>query len=267
MDTVIVNGRDLSDFGFVLERPNGTTDGLFSDYDTAPVAGRYGAVPVSAYPKVQPRDLSFTGHLNGSNMESAYMALRDWVSRGMVEISTGLNTGIVYHGWYQSAPGNPLPPAMLSDWGALALNFRCLDPLAYDNYERVIALTTARARIPQGSGPIAGLIRVKGVTTSPLVITKRDHAGRVTGTLTLGFSGSDFTLAAEDRVELDSNAGTIRRFTNGVMTDAMSYLVAASSFPLVIGRDECDRENSAWATLEISSGGSSGEWIGARTWA
>ena len=268
MDTVLVNGRDLSDLGFVLDKPVGLTDGLFSDYDTAPVAGRYGVVPLSAYPKVQPRDLSFTGHLNASSLEAAYVALRAWVSAGMVEITTGLNTAKVYHGWYQRATGNPLPPALLSDWGSLTLDFKCLDPLGYDAYERVIALSTARARIPQGSGPLAGLIRIKGPTTSPLTITKRDHAGRVTGALTLGFSGMSFTLAAEDRVEIDSSAGTIRRYTNGTMSDAIRYLVASSSFPLVIGRDECDRDNSAWATLEVSSGLStgSGEWIGARTW-
>lgn len=269
---VYVNGRDLSDFGFVLETPTGPTDGLVEDYDTVPVAGRYGEVPMSAQSKVGPRELTFTGHLNAdSGLEAAYTALRGWISRGLVEITTGLDTTKVYHGWYQRAPGNPLPPALLSEWGSLSLTFRCLDPLGYDAFEKVVALSTARARIPQGTGPLVGLIRVKGVTTSPLTITKRDHAGRVTGTLSLHTNGDglSFTLGAEDRVEFDSNAGTIRRFTSGTMADAMGHLVAASQFPLVIGRDECDRDGSGWATLEISAGlgaGASGEWIGARTW-
>lgn len=270
-DTWIVNDRDLRDLGFYIDRFNGPTDGIVVETETIDAPGRAGVIPVSPEGNVSVRDLSCRGHLEAATaaaLEAKYTALKDWVSRGMTEIRTGLNSGKVFHGWYQRAMGDPLAPQLLRRWGSIALTFRCFDALGYDLYERVITLSATPAQIPQSNGPLSGAIRVKGVTTSPLTAIVRDHAGRTIGTVTLGFTGQSFTLGANDRVEINSQAGTITKYTAGVASDAMQYLVAASNFPIVIGKDASDRDAGAYATIEISTGlstGASAEWIGART--
>lgn len=270
-NVIVINGRDLADFGFIVESFEGPSDGVVVEMDAADAPGRYGAFLAGPEGTVQAREVVASGFLSASSpaaLDATYTALKDWISRGMVEIRTGLNLAKVFHGWYRESPGNAYPPQLASDSGSLRVVFRCFDPLGYDEYERVIALSAAPAQLPQSNGPLAGAIRVKGQTTSPLTIIARDHAGRVIATLTLGYSGNTFTLGANDRVEINSLAGTITRFTAGVASDAMPYMVPASDFPIIIGKDASDRAAPSYATLEISTGlatGASGEWIGART--
>jgi hypothetical protein len=265
-----VNDRDLRDLGFHIDRFNGPTDGVFVEHETTEAPGRYGEIPMSPEGKSKARDLSCRGHMEAASpaaLEAAYDALKDWVSRGMCEIRTGLNASKTYHGWYRQASGDPVPPQLLRRWGSVALSFRCFDPLAYDRYERVITLSATPAQIPQGHGPLAGVIRAKGPSTSPLIITKRDHAGRPTGILTLGFAGKLFTLGANDRVEIVNSLGTITKYTAGVASFAEEFMLASSDFPLVIGKDESDRLGQSYATLEVSGLGSGGsaEYLYART--
>jgi hypothetical protein len=270
MNTLIVNDRDLSELGFVLDTFTGPTDGVAIDVETIDLPGRYGQIPVAPEGPAEVRELTFRGHIEAATaavIDAQYAALRGWVAREMVEIRTGLAPDKVFHGRYRRASGDPLRPMLLTEWGSLSLNFRCLDPLAYDRYERVITLSATRSAIPGGTGSLAGAIRVKGPTTSPLTITKRDHAGRVTGVCALGTAADPFTLGANDRVEINNLTGTIQRYTAGVMTDAIPFLTVTSDFPLIGMPDEWDRDAEAWMTLEVSGlSGGSAEWIGTRTW-
>lgn len=245
--------RDLRDLGVEVRTITGPVDGLTFEWETMPLPGHYGILPVSPEGRVPMRPLVVQGHVRG-DPDAAYDRVKAWCGRGLCELRTALNAEKVYYGWYHDLRGELPHPMLRRQWGQVTLRWDVFSPLAYARYARVIALSSTPTPIPQGSGPVSGAIRIAGPTTSPLVITVRNHAGIPIGVLTLGDASNPFTLGAADRVEIDSPGRTITRFVNGVAEDAISFLTGESDFPLVIGRDDVDLEAEAWATIEVSQG-------------
>lgn len=260
--------RDLRDLGVEVRTITGVVDGLAFEWEAVSLPAHYGLQPVSPEAPASMRPLVVQGHVRGTSIDTAYEAIKAWCGRGMCELRTGLNAEKVFYGWYRDVRGELPHPMLRRSWGQITLRWDVFSPLGYDRFARVLTLGSDPTPIPQASGPVTGTIRVTGPTTSPLLITLRNHAGRPLAFLQLGEAGNAFTLGSTDYVVIDSPGRSITKVAAGVSSEALSFLTGPSTFPLVIGRDDADLEGQGWATLEVSGLGTnaSAEYLHLRTY-
>jgi len=263
-DIVYLGGVDADALGLSLTGLPGAWSSPASPYDTLAVA-RYDGVRLrQPVPEIGPRQLELEGIIradSAATTEVVRQTLRDAVADRLVSIRYGYQPAREYFGVLTALEAGLFAPGNLAGWATVRMTFLLPDPWAVDTVQS-FATGGAGERVPValGTGPTRCYVEVTG-GASPYVLTYRDHAGQVLGTLT--YSGP--TLGAGDALVVDgTNGGDVWIRTGTTRTQALADVADGYAFPVFSARDGV-RAVSSWPTVETSTGTVSVSY--ARRWA
>lgn len=225
---------------------------LTFDRETASLPGAIAGV-AGPDARVGPRMVRIQTLLNATNLvtrDAELSKLTDlFPVDTLVELRFGDSPDKVLEGVVQAERSAAYAGELSFTYGAIYVGFDilCADGSKRDRFASCRVLGNFRKAIPLGNLPSAGIITINGSGSDP-VITYRDAGGNTVGTMTL-----TVTLGADDRIVIDLYHKTIKRFDNGVETDAINTWTAGDWF--VTDANDGDYATSSWPTLQCTLAG------------
>lgn len=256
-ETIYVNDHDLeADLGLTdvsITELNGWGAGIEYRRTMTAIPGAFGATaaPDSA---MQPRRLRITARLDAGAVASRDAELSELLDAftGLVEMRFGDSIDKVLEALVdtESSVGESgisfVNPELL-----VTLDLVCPDPAKRDRYLQSIAgAAAARVSIPLGTLPSHGVIYIMGAATNP-TLTYRDSGGN--SIQTMAFT---VTLGTTEYLAIDLTLKTVKKYTAGVESDALSTWTGGSPSGGFIVPDpqHGSYASSSWPTLETSTG-------------
>lgn len=237
--------------GMIVEAVDGWLDSPSARDRTTQLPTRVGAIVLAPDSETAPRSISVRGVIQGTslaNVRTRIEQLKDLLFRGTVELRFADHPDRVIYARCQEKHLLVTPPQFTYPKSKFGISFLCPDPLIYAVSPTLVAFGTAfRAACPLGTAPSAPVIRLMGPATNP-VISYRDQAGTVRGSMTFGA----LSLLSTDYIELDCEFCSASKHTSGVKSNILSSL-SAGGF-LLLDPHHADYANAVWPTIEASSG-------------
>ena len=261
-----LDGFDMTRLGLLVT--DGLTDhraGPQVSVPSAAIPGRVGAVLLSNYQTIGPRAFDVSAVQQSTTLAQLEANTDDLKRRaydGLVEVRLADSTARHYNARCMRLEVAPRAP-VLWDGGIVRqdvrLRFVADDPLAYDNTDQSVGLSTATAELPTGTGDSLPSVVVNGPTTQGFTLTVKDQAAATIFTLTLS---STVTLSSTEFVTVNSAAGTVVGTTGD---NLIATLSTGSQFPVVRAQDGAG-STSPWPTIEVDTTGVTGTVTYARAW-
>ncbi len=256
---LFVNDFDTSSLGLIVSDVDGWLHAPSTRDKTTLLPTRVGAVLLAPEPETAPRNLVINGVIRRTSVASTRAALLDLqerLYRGTVELRFADDPEKVYYARCTDVDWLGQPPQFLNPYGRLTIRATCHDPLIYDRTGMVIGFTAARVPIPLGTAVSAPTLRVLGAATNPVLIY-RNQGGLVRQTMAF-----TVTLLATDYLEVDGELFTVKKFTSGVESNAISTLTSGDF--IALDPQDGDPATDGYPTLEVSPG--SGECLYRKAW-
>lgn len=245
---LFVNGRDVSDFRYRVARFTGSLGTGTREGETLPLLGRAGEARGTPARWVG-RDFVVEGWVQSASPAALVVDLRGLtalMSRGLVELRTLHDSGIVFYGELRDQEITALAPQGVQAVALAKYTFRLLSPVAYAVVPDVLAgVANERVAIPVGSHDSAPDVYICGAATNP-VLTLRSSAGDALLTVTF-----TITLAATDYLILQSHIARLRKCVSGVITDCDSIASTGNPYPVI---QTAYTSANGLPTLETSAG-------------
>jgi hypothetical protein len=140
----------------------------------------------------------------------------------------------------------PDGPAYAAVSGSFTATFVANDVFFYSTIPSSRGFGATATAIPIGTAPSAGVIRIYGPATNP-VLTVRNAAGSVVHTI-----GLTKTLAATDYEEIDLEATTIANYASGVKTTDDASLSSGDIEAFCFSPEDGDVLSGSYPTIECS---------------
>lgn len=249
--TIGINGVPVESYGLLVTSIDGWLNGPSYQHRTAQVIGRLGARMVTPGIGSDVRTISLEGYLQPSSLADRRTKL-DALHRaltGRLSVTTSDNLTRECFAHLTNLGVKPVagelwtgaPEAMVR------VQLTCVDPLWYDVTPQSIsaaAVATPVAFDTSGAAPYRRLkIILQGGVTNPTLTLKRATGATLA---TMRFTGV-LTSAEYLEIDCDPDVATIKKWSGGTATDAMSWLNAADTFFAVDPLDV--------PTLEVSGTG------------
>lgn len=249
--TIFINGRDLSDVGLELTAIRGWFD-LPSLSRSAEQLTNTTGHALGTGVRVNSRTVELGFYLKPqllADRATAMDAVADTFT-GLCELRFVDKPGRVIRAYAEAVTtvAENETVGMIEPALSLRVTMVAYDALVYDIEPTVAALTTANTEIPLGSAPSGGILTLMG-SFSSVVITYKNHAREVVGTLTL--TG---TVNSDEYVEVDLNNRTITKISNTGVRDETAYSMKSSGSWFQLDPGHGNRTVGAWPTLSLSAG-------------
>lgn len=256
---VIVNGVNLSTFGFRLERELvGWKSSPQIKQNVVQVPGREAAVIIGPV-TYEPRTLVAGGYQRvwadmptGTTLSEIWDSLQRQLMGEDLRITLEGSEEREYVGICTRIEYTPIPPVLAQTVHRVQLNFECRDPFAYTVTDTVLSVGASPVSLPLGTAPVRPRLRIGGVS-NPVVIY-RNGAGTEMSRFTL--SG---TFATGTPLIINSATSTLT--LEGGSPAAQFYV--SGSFPRL---DPEHAVGGTMPTLLISPSPSLGEVRYRRAW-
>lgn len=248
-EVAYINDAPLTDLGlYVTAHPRWLSSAAYS-FPVATLPGSMGGI-ASDVATVEPMGFSITARLVPASLTAREEAINAVQQRlkGLLEVRYADQPDKVLEGWLDSVEVEPQAAGQgFVDPGLLvALNFRSARPYKRDRYGRAVAFGSTRTEVKLGDLPSAGLVRIMGAATNP-VLTYRGTNGEALKTL-----GFTITLNSTDFLEVDLGKRTIYKSVSGTRTRVDS--VRTSGYFFNLDPHDGTPEFDDFPTLEVSAG-------------
>jgi hypothetical protein len=251
--SLFANGRDVEALGLRVFTCKGPWDIPQITDPTLVIPGRLGLVRTGAATQMAARTITLTGAIYRSdaprtNADVLAMldVLKPLLALGVLELRTATQPTRSYLCRLATFDVTMHGAAFAAGSADFSLTLTCTDPLGYDTDPSGIGFAAAPIAIPLGTGPSAGLLRIMGPATSP-VVTYRDLTGAIVHTL--GFTR---TLLATDYEEIDLDLLKVTRVQSGVATNDIAALTSGDLEDFVLRPEDGDALAGVYPTLECS---------------
>lgn len=265
LTTMWLNDFDTSRLGLIVESLDGWLDSPSTRDRVSQLPTRTGAIILAPDAETAPRTLAIGGLIRRNTMALVRSSIDELKSRlfaGTIEVRfRGHPDRVAYARCeeHRFIPGAPQFAEAITAkaWGRVTFSLFCPDPLVYEREATIVGFTATRRQVPLGTAVSAPTIRIMGPATNPSV-RMRDARGVVKTEMQFGAT----SLLSTDYLEVDCERFTVKRFTSGVESNAISALTSAGAF---IALDPQDGDGgSVYPTLEVTSG--TGEAHYRRSW-
>ncbi len=245
---VTLNGKDLGTLGLIVSRVIGWRDMPTTRRKTARLAGRDGDTPVSDALEVSPRTVT----IEGAIVQDTFAEMKSSVD----EIGGRLRVASIVRFIdnddrfmnIHTAQYEVLPLA--AQFTAASIGIRiiltALDPTIFETANTQISFTITKNNMALGNIPVRPLITINGAVTNPSIIYRDDGSNII--------SQMDIvaTVAAGDRIEIDSTLHTVKHFIGGSPSNIIDNVTGP--FPILDPEDADDQfaASPVWPTLECT---------------
>jgi hypothetical protein len=251
--SVYVNDLDLETLGFTVEEVLGLDDASEVALPVQGVAGMAGGVIMATREaKIDPREITITGHLIRSSTTALDAALTQLkgVLTGLVELRSVRNLTRVAVGYRQSIVEAPFKAQYRRAQTKLTVRLLCPDPYLYDRSPITMSAGAVPVACPLGTAPVKPRLVLIGAGASATV-TYRDAGGVARAAMGFTFSPSH---GATDYLDMDLDAGVFLNSAAGTVTDGYAKWTTKTDGLIVLDPADGDPITGAGPTLETSSG-------------
>lgn len=253
---VKIDGTDLDQYGVILDRDaSGWRDGIPRNFDLRSLPGRVGQVVMDRNATSPSRTLVLSGQQRAdsrSQLQTYEDDLKAAVYDGRLEVIFDDRPNRFYKAWSNGTPSfDPVGPQFVAPHAQdVQIELVVPDPLAYSTQELTVGFAGSQTAVPQGTGPVAPVIKIDGVTDPTIIY--RDGDGNEVTRLELTASISS-TWTIDCALQTITDAGGNNQYST----------LSGGDFITMHGRDE----TSAGApTLEISGSPSQADAIYRRSY-
>lgn len=253
---LVVNDRDLADFGWMTETASGITGVVAMRTPTVQLAGSLGVLPTTPDPETGARALVFSGYVEAATnatLRAQLQSLLDYVSHGALEVRTAHDTGRFYVARFAGTT-LPINDPTFSSAATMArgtIAFDVTTPFQVERAPRTYPIlttgTSGRVYIPLGTGPTRPLIQIRGAATNPK-LTLYDAFGVKVGEMNFTIS-----LGADDFLGIDCLTRRVSKSVAGTITAADSTRKLGDDFFNLLPRLG-SQDAGRYVLLELSSG-------------
>lgn len=243
-----IDDVDLSTLGFQLVRSTGLDDAVPLEPTVVEVPALGHDIEASIYGVQRPRTVTLRLRFRTSDsaaLLAAMHGLRARTVNRLVRLRHSQRTG---QELVMRCKGLPVEAGRVRWVAPFAweptLELVALDPTYRDTSDQVVAFTAATA-VPMGtadSRPVVTLTASGGAVTDP------SYTVRNSGGVTVGVVPFTVVLASGDALEVDAEAGTVRRRISGVWSNARSLVPIGQVIPTLRASDG-DWLTSSWPTI------------------
>lgn len=264
MPSLLVNGTDLAELGFVLSDMQPWLSGPRLVRTLTAMSGFTGAIP-STSATVESRLITARSLVRPTTF-AARLALLDGLAdltmHGMNELVFPDAPDRVMRGLYVSSDVEIYAPRFVSTEGEVTVGWVCPDAAKYDRQPRGVVLGTTPKPIPMGTLPSGGIWRIMGPLSGAISLQYRAQNGVLLGELTV--TG---TLTTSEHLDVDLDQRTITKWSNvGVATSAYSWK-ASTTYWFRLDAGDGTRSLSEWPTLQQSIAAGGGLFLYRRAYA
>ncbi|GAB1340878.1 hypothetical protein [Gemmatimonas sp.] len=264
MPTLLVNGTDIADLGFVLTDIQPWLSGPKLVRALTALPGFTGAIPAESA-TVESRLITATSLIEPPTFAarlSLLDGLADLAMHGMNELVFPDAPDRIMRGLYLSSDVEVYAPRLVSTDGRVTVGWVCPDAAKYDRQPKGIVLGTTPKAIPLGTLPSGGIWRIMGPLSGAITLQYRAANGVLLGELTV--TG---TLTTGEHLDVDLTERRITKWSNvGVATSAYSWK-ASTSYWFRLDAGDGTRGLDQWGTLQQSVAAGGGLFLYRRAWA
>lgn len=254
---LFINGIDLAQYGFVLQKVDGAFDFPERRDSVVELPQNHGHVLASVPGSIRPRTITLSGVLTGltrAELETRKDALKVLASGGLVRLRL-VSRDVMALARLTSMTATHFDPQLKDGENAAAvtLRFTCPDPLLWDRLPQVTGFLSTGVALNLGTGASVGrgyvsaIITIMGAATTP-TLTELDAGGNVLRTMAFTWSPT-----VNDAIEIDVGRGLVTRVQSGVRDNGYPFLTAGFAFPR-LEPAEGNYLTSAFPRLAVSSG-------------
>lgn len=256
MPSLVVNGRDMADFGFTVRDHAEGAIQFAQRRGGLPVLARRGWARSGAvqHDVAERTQVGRIHAASASALRAQAQALIGWCEQaGLAEVRTGLMASDRL--FYGELVGATFKPVRAAEWigvGDVTLKWQVPSPVQYEvGYRQYGGVAGERVTISLGDLESAYELYLLGAATNPQ-FTIRNATGAIVGGVAI-----TYTLAATDFITVNADAGRVRKTLSGVTTDADSVAAAVAPgndpFALLVPSDG-DWNAGVGLTVEVSTG-------------
>lgn len=270
--SIYLNETDVLTLGFVVDDPGDWLDGPTRDYPTLAIPGRQGVV-YAADPAVQPRQVTVSGTLypTGPTLANRLLSekkIKALAYRALARLvyDDNTNTPIAIDGVCTRCTIRTMGHPQLGLVSRIAFTLLCYDPTWVDLTGQVITFNATPQRLPLGTAPSGGLVRIAAPIWSANV---QNPVLTYYNAAQLALSAMTFTVtltAGTEYLEIDLDRSTITKYSSGTSSNGATLLTSGDFFT----PDPMDGDpitlSYPMLGLSASAGTPSGVWLGSRRW-
>ena len=247
---LIVDGKDLSDLGFVAEQFRGHRSMPLRSLPTVDVPGRVGPVVASNVPRYQSRRLTISGALDAGTFAEMQARLDEIKYRlegaGRTVTIADDETRQFRSVRFQEISATPFRPDLFQKQTALTIQGIAYDPRGYSTALTVsTSFASTDTAMSIGTAEVGPVVRISGTAVNPAIIYKNSASveqARVTLGTTIGSTGY---------IDIDLDLFTLLDETGANVSNLLNS--TASTF-FVLDPLDGNYVTSAWPTLQVTAG-------------
>jgi hypothetical protein len=253
---LIINGRDLDEYGLKVESATGLTGAVTASVPTVSMTGAFGDIVASPDPQSEPRIVSVPVYLKAASnalLLTAIEELMELLTVGPLELRIPHSSDRF---WMARFTGSTLAvvdpvfdPDRLEATGVLS--FRLVSALAMERLPRAYSITATgtpgRVYVLLGTGPSRPVIQIRGPATNPKA-TLLDAFG-----VPVSEMNFTITLGTNDFLGIDCWSRRVSKSVAGVLSAADSTRKQGDDFFNLLPRYG-NRAAGRHVLLEISAG-------------
>ena len=249
--SISINDTPIEEFNLVLVGGSPSVSGLNRQRDVLVMPGRAGGL-VASTSSIAPKVFRFElltnqGIITSAARQAVLDQLRD-LFEGSVELKFATSATRKISGVCQVFEGQAYSPTFVNIATTIVVEIVCENGAFMDVEPTQLVLSATPARVSVGTVGHDGRFYVTGSNSTPFTITYRDAAGVLWGQLNVTPA-----LASGERMIIDLASQQIAKVDSSDNRTLQPTWDTGSNWFHVLPRD-CNRELSAWPTLESNVG-------------
>lgn len=264
--TLLIDGVDLSAYGFAIADAPDQRAGLHMDFPLATIPGVDGRLGLSLEGQSRERRISISGWARvspGTTAHTTLLANLDnlkfrTLGRRAVEIVFQDVTTRYFTGRLESNSYPTIQPYQIARGIFVQWVFLCEDPLAYDTTDQSIDFTSGATQCPIGTARSKPIISAVGPATNLVVIYSNSGGTEIQRITTTG------SIPAGETLEIDN--ATQRIALEGDLDDGAAFLQGDWGHFVTLDPKDAAALSGAYPTLQATGGPASIVAEYARAW-
>ncbi len=245
---IVLDGKDLGTLGLIVSVVNGWRDIPITRKKSVRLAGRDGNIAVGNSLEISPRNVT----IDGTIVQDTFQEIKDSIQ----EISGRLrvaklarfvdNDDRFMNVHVAELNILPLAAQFTSPESNVRISLKGLDPFIFETALTNVAFTITKNNTALGNVSVRPLIKINGAVTNPSIIY-RNSASTIISQMDIVA-----TVAAGDRIEIDSILHTVKHFVGGTPSNIIKDVTGP--FPILDPEDADDQfaVSPVWPTLECT---------------